>query len=81
MGTIEIRIGLDVVKSSNIESIGYDKASKILRIRFLSGLTYDYSNVPARVFSQLKNAESKTAFAREKIFPRYIAKRVGDDGK
>lgn len=49
---------MQFVDSSNIERIGYDSNSSILRIEFKSNRTYDYSNVPENVFNELKNASS-----------------------
>ncbi len=46
------------VKSSNINSIGYDETSKILEIEFNSGWIYQYYEVPLEVYQKLMNAPS-----------------------
>ena len=51
-------IDLTPVKSSQIESIGYDVASKTLAIKFNSGGLYHYSGVSAADFKSFKNAKS-----------------------
>ena len=51
-------IALSLVKSSQIESIGYDLASKTLAIKFNSGGIYHYAGVNATDFESLKNAKS-----------------------
>ena len=51
-------IALSPVKSSQIESIGYDLASKTLAIKFNSGGIYHYSDVSANQFESLQNAKS-----------------------
>ena len=51
-------IPLITVKSSQIESIGYDVASKTLAIKFNSGGLYHYAGVSAADFKSFKNAKS-----------------------
>ena len=51
-------IALSPVKSSQIESIGYDLASKTLAVKFNSGSTYHYAGVNAADFESLKNSKS-----------------------
>lgn len=46
------------VSSSNLVSVGYDKASMTLRIRFNSG-AYDYYDVPESIYNGLMSASSK----------------------
>jgi hypothetical protein len=45
------------VSSSNLESVGYENGT--LEIRFHSGGTYQYSNVPEHVYQGLMGATSK----------------------
>ena len=47
------------VSSSNIQSVGYDAAVRVLEVEFLGGSVYQYSNVPPDRFSGLMNASSK----------------------
>ena len=68
-GTREERSGR--VISSALVSVKYDAASGDLEIRFVSGRTYRYSNVPADVYEALLNAESKGAFFNAQIRDRY----------
>ena len=47
------------VKSSNLKSVGYDEAEKILEVEFLNkGAIYQYSRVPKAVYEALINASS-----------------------
>jgi hypothetical protein len=46
------------VTSSNLSSVGYDQATQTLEIEFHSGGVYQYSNVPAVVYSGLMSASS-----------------------
>lgn len=58
---------MESVKSSNIKAIGYDKGSKVLRIEFNSGYTYDYYPVRKEVYDKLLASESKGKFFSENI--------------
>ena len=51
-------IALSPVKSSQIESIGYDLASKTLAVKFNSGGIYHYAGVNAAEFESLQKAKS-----------------------
>jgi hypothetical protein len=46
------------VSSSNLASVGYDPATLILEIEFLSGRIYHYYGVPETVYQGLMEAES-----------------------
>lgn len=46
------------VSSSNLVAVGYDKANKILRVQFNSGI-YDYYDVPESIYDGLLSAQSK----------------------
>lgn len=45
------------VSSTNLNAIGYEADSAILRVEFTSGSTYEYYEVPVTVFDELMNAE------------------------
>jgi len=55
------------VDSSNIEAIGYDEDAQELHVRFLSGATDAYLNVPRQVFDDLMYAPSKGSFLNREI--------------
>ncbi len=55
------------VKSSNISLIGYAPKKKILRITFTSGASYDYENVPPKIFVGLITAESHGEYFYKRI--------------
>lgn len=46
------------VESSNIEAVGYDEDSSTLQLEFKNGGTYQYFDVPVRVFEELRDAAS-----------------------
>lgn len=55
------------VSSSNLSSVGYDEASETLEIEFDSGSVYQYSRVPAAVYSALMSAASHGKFFNARI--------------
>ena len=65
---------MHTVESSNIESIGYNEGN--LYVKFHSGSTYQYSNVPEDVYVQFCNAESKGKFLNANIKEIYIYSRI-----
>lgn len=50
------------VDSSNLDSVGYDVSTSTLRIKFHSGSSYDYYDVPERVYEDLLGAASVTKY-------------------
>ncbi|MGP8163454.1 MAG: KTSC domain-containing protein [Acidimicrobiales bacterium] len=64
------------VISSNLATVGYDAAACELRIQFLSGHLYAYSNVPPEVHERLMNASSKGRYFYYYIRFRYRYRRI-----
>ena len=65
------------VVSSNVESIGYDEGTQILRVKFLTGAIYEYKNVPLMEFEQLKDAPSVGSYLNRNIARNYPYEKVG----
>ncbi|WP_312917025.1 KTSC domain-containing protein [Stenotrophomonas sp.] len=59
------------VSSSAIRAIGYDAASRRMRITFTEGHTYDFCGVPISVFNGLLHAGSKGRYYNDNIRDRY----------
>lgn len=59
------------VKSSNLKSVGYDKATGHMQVTFHSGDTYDYLNVPPSAHGHLMAAKSKGKFLDDGIKTRF----------
>jgi hypothetical protein len=57
--------------SSVIKHFRYDATKLILRVLFVSGIRYDYINVPKAIFDQMRNASSKGKFLNDKIKGKY----------
>jgi len=66
----------EIVESTNVASIGYDPATSTLEVAFNSGSVYQYSDVPADVFTKFLSAESKGKFLNSVIKSEYDAHKV-----
>ena len=66
---------MEKMKSSNIESAGWENGS--LQVRFKNGGTYVYGGVPEEVWTKFQKAESAGAFLAKVIIPGYRASKVG----
>lgn len=53
-----ITLKLTPVKSSQISAIGYEEPAKKLVVQFISGGTYQYSNVTAKQHASIMAADS-----------------------
>ena len=63
--------------SSVIAHIEYDSHSSTLRVIYVSGVIYEYKNVPAEVFTQMKNAFAKGVFLNKHIKGKYPFEKIG----
>ena len=64
------------VKSTNLSAIGYDRPSRTMRILFLEGSAYDFEGIPAKLYNQLMEADSKGTFFQECIKGQYNFRKV-----
>jgi hypothetical protein len=64
------------VKSRILRSVGYDDRTKILEIEFHTGLVYQYSGVPPKVFADLMHSEESGKYFSEKVRPKFHTKQV-----
>lgn len=55
------------VKSSNIESIGYDREKLLLEVEFKGGSLYQYKDVGPAVYLELMDSDSKGQHFSAKI--------------
>ena len=67
---------LEPVSSSNLEAVGYDSPSATLAVRFKGGRTYQYFDVPERIYDDLRAAESKGGYLNRAIKGMYWYARV-----
>jgi len=64
------------VRSSNIESIGYEPGGKTLEIEFKDGGIYQYVGVPEGTYAQLMGSHSKGRFFHQYIKDTYQCRKV-----
>jgi len=64
------------VSSRGVAAAGYDSGRQVLRLRYVTGGTYDYLGVPPGVFQNFLAATSKGQFANWQIKPYYRYRRV-----
>lgn len=62
--------------SSVVAAMNYDEASSTLRITFVSGMIYDYKNVPEQVYLDMKASGSKGVFLNQEIKGKYRFKKI-----
>lgn len=66
------------VESSHIKAIGYDEATKKMRVEYTQA-SYEYSDVAKEVYEQIMKADSKGRALREAISTNNLAyKRLED---
>ena len=64
------------VSSSNLSSVGYDKANQVLEIKFNGGGVYQYFDVPKRIHQELMNASSHGKYFHRNIEDNYNYEQV-----
>ena len=64
------------VRSSNIESVGYNAKSHVLEIAFRSGGVYQYDDVPLEVYREFLSAPSKGRFLAQRIKGHYQCQKI-----
>ncbi len=62
--------------STVISSYKYDPENQILQIRFVSGILYNYKDVPEELYEAMKKAFSKGVFFNEHIKDKYEFEKV-----
>lgn len=64
------------VESSNIDEIGYDKASSTLIVKFHHGGIYSYDSVPEKIYKDFLASQSKGKFFISNVKGRYDFRKV-----
>ena len=64
------------VKSRILRSVGYDDTTKILEIEFQTGLVYQYSGVPPKVYKDLMHSAEIGKYFSDKVRPLFQTKQV-----
>jgi hypothetical protein len=69
-------VHMQLVKSSNVEAIGYDEVAKELHVRFSSGGHYVYSDVAPHKAAEFWQAQSLGAHLAKHIKSKHKASRL-----
>jgi len=64
------------VSSTNLSSVGYDPSTETLEIRFKTGGTYQYYNVPESKYKALMSASSKGSYFASQIKNSYRCNKI-----
>ena len=62
--------------SAVVSGIKYDSTKQVLRVYFVSGLVYDYKNVPPHVYQAMIKAFSKGTYLNRYIKGQYDFEKV-----
>jgi len=62
--------------STVIAAFNYYTDTQTLRIRFVSGIVYDYKNVPEKVYTAMKTSFSKGVYFNLHIKNKYSFEKV-----
>ena len=62
--------------STVISTISYDKGQAILKIIFVSGMVYNYENVPEEIYNGLLSSASKGIFFNQYIKGKFKFKKL-----
>lgn len=65
--------------SSVVASMKYIPELSVLRVTYVSGMVYDYLDVPSTVYAEMRAATSKGKFLNEKIKGHYPFKKVSKE--
>ncbi|MEJ5962652.1 KTSC domain-containing protein [Pedobacter immunditicola] len=65
--------------SSVVAFMKYIPERSVLRVTYVSGMVYDYLNVPSTVYDEMRAATSKGKFLNERIKGNYPFKKVSKD--
>lgn len=64
--------------SSVVAKMIYNEEKQTLRIVYVSGMVYDYKNVPWEVYEAMKTSGSKGTYLNKHIKGNYEFEKVGD---
>jgi hypothetical protein len=67
---------INEIKSSNIKKTEYDTETKKLIVEFNNGLKYEYDDVPHKLYTQFRMAESQGKFFVSEIAKNHKYKKV-----
>jgi hypothetical protein len=66
--------------SSVVANFSYDEKTSTLRVKYVSGMVYDYKDVPEKVYREMKAYRSKGSYLNYYIKGKYDFEKVEDGG-
>jgi hypothetical protein len=66
--------------STVIANYAYDSERMLLRVTFVSGMVYEYLEVPPEIFEQMKSSFSKGIYLNKQIKGNYKFRKVNSPG-
>ena len=63
-------------KAGKLRAIGYDAATRVLRVEFDDRRLLDYAGVPSETWRRLSTSGSAWSYFRDNIEDEYAARRV-----
>ena len=64
-----------------IRSVGYDAATRTMRVLFTSGKTYEYREVPAEIYQGLLDSGSKGSYMNGNVIDCYPTSQLRGRGR
>lgn len=72
----KVDVFMDAVVSSVLAAVGYDEYAKRLIVRFKSGATYEYLNIPKALYAELMASEAKGKFSSAHIRGKFDGRKL-----
>jgi len=66
-----------IMPSTVISKFFYDADNRMLKIVFVSGIVYEYKNVPEKVYEEMKASGAKGIYFNQYIKGKFEFKKVG----
>jgi hypothetical protein len=68
---------LNELESSNMVRSEYDTETKQMIVEFKNGTKYSYNDVPHKIYTQFRNAESQGKFFNSEISKKFKYSKLG----
>lgn len=65
-----------MVLSTEIEWVGYERSKSMLQVEFISGSVYQYENVPESVYHEFLIADSHGKFFETSVKGKYPYRKI-----
>lgn len=72
----KVDVFMDDVVSSVLAAVGYDEYAKRLVVRFKSGATYEYLNIPKSLYAALMSSDAKGKFYSAHIRGKFDGRKL-----